>query len=89
MSQKHTDSNLLKKGIKYLAFSLPLLFLCPYTLTLSFNGIHYFQRQETLSFINKETVFLYILIFVGLIFGFFAFYFLYRGFRFLLAALFD
>ena len=75
MSQKHTDSNLLKKGIKYLAFSLPLLFLCPYTLTLSF--------------INKETVFFYIFFIVGLIFGFFAFYFLYRGFRSLIAALFD
>ncbi len=75
MSQKHTDSNLLKKGIKYLAFSLPLLFLCPYTLTLSF--------------INKETVFLYIFFIIGLIFGFFAFYFLYRGFKSLLAALFD
>lgn len=75
MSQKHTDSNLLKKGIKNLAFSLPLLFLSPYTLTLSF--------------INKETVFLYIFFIAGLIFGFFAFYFLYRGFRSLLAALFD
>ena len=75
MSQKHTDSNLLKKGIKYLAFSLPLLFLCPYTLTLSF--------------INKETVFFYIFFIIGLIFGFFAFYFLYRGFKSLLAALFD
>tara|TARA_B100000902_G_scaffold277637_1_gene263429 strand:+ start:778 stop:1005 length:228 start_codon:yes stop_codon:yes gene_type:complete len=75
MSQKHTDTNLLKKGIKYLVFSLPLLFLCPYTFTLSF--------------INKETVFFYIFFITGLIFGFFAFYFLYRGFRFLLAALFD
>ncbi|MDB2495171.1 DUF6095 family protein, partial [Flavobacteriaceae bacterium] len=43
MNQKHTNPNLLKKGIKYLAYSLPLLFLSPYVLTLSF--------------INKETVF--------------------------------
>ena len=89
MSQKHTDPNLLKKGIKYLAFSLPLLFLCPYVLTLSFNGIHYYQRQETLNFINKETIFLYAIFITGLIFGFLAFYFLYRGFRTLSSALFD
>ena len=75
MSQKHTDPNLLKKGIKYLAFSLPLLFLCPYLLTLAF--------------INKETIFLYLFFIAGLFFGFLAFYFLYRGFRTLLAALFD
>jgi hypothetical protein len=36
MSQKHTDTKKLTKGIKYLAFTVPLLFLSPYILTLSF-----------------------------------------------------
>tara|TARA_B100000497_G_C7301056_1_gene204482 strand:+ start:311 stop:538 length:228 start_codon:yes stop_codon:yes gene_type:complete len=75
MNQKHTNPNLLKKGVKYLAFSLPLLFLSPYVLTLSF--------------INKETVFFYLFFVVGLIVGFFALYFLYKGIQTLLSSLFD
>lgn len=34
--QKHTDKNLLKKGIKYLALTLVLIVLGPYLITLSF-----------------------------------------------------
>ena len=75
MNQKHTNPNLLKKGIKYLAYSLPLLFLSPYVLTLSF--------------INKETVFFYLFFVAGLIVGFFALYFLYKGIQTLLSSLFD
>ncbi len=81
MSQKHTDPNLLKKGIKYLAFSLPLLFLCPYVLTLSFNGIHYYQRQETLTFINKETIFLYAIFYCWINFWFFSILFSIQRFQ--------
>ncbi len=33
---KHSDKQLLAKGIKFLAIALPLLFLSPYLLTLSF-----------------------------------------------------
>lgn len=33
---KHTDKQVLAKGIKFLAIALPLLFLSPYLLTLSF-----------------------------------------------------
>jgi hypothetical protein len=36
MEQKHTDKQLLMKGIKYMALTLPLLFLSPYLITLSF-----------------------------------------------------
>ena len=36
MSKEHTDVNLLRKGLKYLAISLPLLFLSPYLITLAF-----------------------------------------------------
>ena len=75
MNQKHTNPNLLKKGIKYLAYSLPLLFLSPYVLTLSF--------------INKETVFFYLFFIAGLIVGFFALYFLYKGIQTLLSSLFN
>ena len=75
MNQKHTNPNLLKKGVKYLAFSLPLLFLSPYVLTLSF--------------INKETVFFYLFFVAGLIVGFFALYFLYKGIQTLLSSLFN
>jgi len=75
MNQKHTNPNLLKKGIKYLAYSLPLLFLSPYVLTLSF--------------INKETVFFYLFFVAGLIVGFFALYFLYKGIQTLLSFLFN
>ena len=75
MNQKHTNPNLLKKGIKYLAYSLPLLFLSPYVLTLSF--------------INKETVFFYLFFVDGLIVGFFALYFLYKGIQTLLSSLFN
>ena len=75
MNQKHTNPNLLKKGIKYLAYSLPLLFLSPYVLTLSF--------------INKETGFFYLFFVAGLIVGFFALYFLYKGIQTLLSSLFN
>ena len=33
---KYTDKKLLAKGIKFLAIALPLLFLSPYLLTLTF-----------------------------------------------------
>ena len=50
MSQKHTDTKKLAKGVKYLAFTLPLLFLSPYILTLSFlnkdNFTFYFLVKE-------------------------------------------
>jgi len=36
MEQKHTDKQLLMKGIKYMALTLPLLFIAPYLITLSF-----------------------------------------------------
>ena len=34
--QKHTDKELLKKGLKYMAFTLLLCILGPYLITLSF-----------------------------------------------------
>ena len=50
MSQKHTDTKKLAKGIKYLVFTLPLLFLSPYLLTLSF------LNKDNLSFYDASNV---------------------------------
>ncbi|MBB6680068.1 hypothetical protein H4O20_01285 [Aequorivita sp. 609] len=53
MSKGHTDFNLLKRGLKYMAIALPLLFLGPYLLTLAF--------------LNKDTNIMYIILPVALI----------------------
>ena len=46
MSKEHTDVELLRKGVKYLAIALPLLFLSPYLITLAF--------------LNTETIYGYV-----------------------------
>lgn len=74
MTQKHTDKELLKKGIKYMAITLPLLFLCPYLLTLSF--------------INKDNVAFYIFLILGLIAFIAVLYLFYKGIKTILDALF-
>ncbi len=74
MSQKHTDTKLLLKGVKYLAFTLPLLFLCPYILTLSF--------------LNKENFSFYIFLVVGIIIGVFAIFLFYKGIKTILDSIF-
>ena len=55
MNQKHTDTKKLAKGIKYLVFTLPLLFLSPYLLTLSF--------------LNKDNFTVYHFLIVGILIG--------------------
>ena len=65
MAKEHTDFEILKKGLKYLAFALPLLFLSPYLLTLSF--------------LNKETYMFYVFLFFGIIAGIGAIYLCFRG----------
>jgi len=52
---KHSDKKLLAKGIKYLAFALPLLFLSPYLITMSF--------------LNKDHWSFYLFITLGIIIG--------------------
>ncbi len=74
MTQKRTDKELLKKGIKYMAITLPMLFLCPYLLTLSF--------------INKENVAFYIFLALGLIAFIVVLYLFYKGIKTILDALF-
>lgn len=74
MSQKHTDQKLLAKGLKYMVFTLPLLFLCPYLITLSF--------------LNKDNFTFYIFLIIGIIAGGFAFYFFYKGIKTIMNSIF-
>jgi len=74
MEQKHTDKKLLGKGIKFMALSLPLFFLCPYFITLSF--------------LNKENYFFYIFLIIGIIFGAGVFYLFFKGLKTIMKSIF-
>lgn len=55
MGREHTDVKLLVKGVKFMAFALPLLFLSPYLITLS--GL------------NKDNWTFYLFLILGLLVG--------------------
>ena len=74
MTQKHTDKELLVKGIKYLAITLPLLFLCPYLLTLSF--------------LNKDNSSFYLFFALGIIAFVVVLFFFYKGIKTVLDSIF-
>ena len=74
MSKQHTDFDILKKGLKYLAFALPLLFLAPSLITLS--GL------------NKETFMFYVFLFFGIIAGAGAIYLCFKGINTIMKAIF-
>ena len=74
MSQKHTDTKKLAKGVKYLAFTLPLLFLSPYLLTLSF--------------LNKDNLSFYFFLLVGIAIGILAILLFFRALRSILDSIF-
>lgn len=74
MSKEHTDVNLLKKGIKYLAIALPLMFLSPYLITLAF--------------LNKENIMLYIFLAIGIILGIGAVYLVFKGINTIMKSIF-
>jgi hypothetical protein len=74
MSQKHTDTKKLAKGIKYLVFTVPLLFLCPYLLTLSF--------------LNKDNIYFYLFFIAGLLIGSLAMFLFFRALKTILDAIF-
>ena len=74
MSQKHTDTKKLAKGIKYLAFTLPLLFLSPYLLTLSF--------------LNKDNLSFYFFLLVGIAMGILAILLFFRALKAILDSIF-
>ncbi|GGD90741.1 DUF6095 family protein [Planktosalinus lacus] len=62
---KNTDKKVLMTGIKFMALSLPLMFLAPYLITLGF--------------LNKDNSTFYIFFPIGLIIGIAAVYFAFKG----------
>ena len=74
MSKEHTDLELLRKGVKYLAIALPLLFLSPYLITLAF--------------LNTETIYGYVFFGIGFIAGAGAVYLLFKGINTIMKSIF-
>ena len=74
MSKEHTDVELLRKGVKYLAIALPLLFLSPYLITLAF--------------LNTETIYEYMFFGIGFIAGAGAVYLLFKGINTIMKSIF-
>lgn len=74
MSKEHTDVELLRKGVKYLAIALPLLFLSPYLITLAF--------------LNTETIYGYVFFGLGFIAGAGAVYLLFKGINTIMKSIF-
>lgn len=74
MARNHTDFDLLKKGLKFVAFATPLLFLSPYLLTLSF--------------LNKETFMFFVFLFFGIIAGAAAIYLFFKGINTIMKSIF-
>jgi len=74
MSQKHIDQKLLAKGLKFMAITIPLLFLCPYLITLSF--------------LNKDNFTFYIFFIIGIIVGGCAIFLFYKGIKTIMNSIF-
>ncbi|MCT8340836.1 DUF6095 family protein [Luteirhabdus pelagi] len=72
---KHTNKKLLVKGIKRLAICIPLLVLTTYVITFSF--------------LNKETIPLYIILPLGILLMAGTIYLLFSGIKIILSSLFD
>ncbi len=71
---KHSDKKLLGKGIKFLAISLPLLFLSPYLLTITF--------------LNKGHAWFYLGLILGILVGAAAIFFVFKALRTFMKAIF-
>ena len=72
---KHTNKNILAKGVKYLALALPLMFLGPYLITLGF--------------LNKTNNPFYIFFPLGLVVAAAAMYFAFKGIQTIMKSMFD
>ena len=68
------NKELLDKGIKYLLYALPLMFIGP---SVIYNA-----------FINKQNVWHYLVLAFGIVFCFLAVYFMFKGIKTLTDALF-
>jgi len=72
---KHTNKKLLATGIKFMALSLPLMFLGPYLITLGF--------------LNKTNNTFYIFFPIGLLVAAAAIFFAFKGIHTIMKSLFD
>lgn len=70
-----TNKELLSKGIKYLAGALPLSFLGP---AVIYNA-----------FMNKQNIWHYLILIIGIIACAAAMYFMYAGLKFIMKSLFN
>ncbi|MFT7335888.1 MAG: hypothetical protein ACI9M1_001824 [Porticoccaceae bacterium] len=70
-----TNKEVLSKGIKYLAGALPLFFIGP---SLIYNA-----------FINKQNLWHYLVLAIGIIACFGAMYLMYKGLKTIIKSLFD
>lgn len=70
-----TNRTVLSKGIKYLVFALPLLFIGP---SVIYNA-----------FINKQNVWHFLVLAVGIFLSGLAVYFMYKGLQTIMKALFN
>ncbi len=75
MEQKHTNKEVLTKGIKLMAITLPLLILAPYLITLAF--------------LNKTNFSFYIFIIPGGIAGIASMWLFYKGISTIVKAMFN
>ena len=70
-----TNRNVLSKGIRYLAWALPLLFIGP---SVIYNA-----------FINKQNVWHYLVLAIGIGTCFGAVYLMYKGLKTIISSMFD
>lgn len=70
-----TNREVLNKGIKYMAWALPLVFMGP---TIIYNA-----------FINKENAWHYLVLAVGIVLCFFAVFFMFKGINTIVKSMFD
>ncbi len=69
-----TDKNILNKGIMYMAWALPLMFIGP---SIIYNA-----------FINKNNVWHYLVLAIGILSCFGAMFFLFKGLRTIMKSMF-
>ena len=70
-----TNRTVLSKGVKYLVFALPLIFIGP---SVIYNA-----------FINKQNIWHYLVLAIGIFLSGLAVYFLYKGLQTIMKALFN
>ncbi|TGD59414.1 DUF6095 family protein [Flavobacterium humi] len=70
----HTDKTILTKGIKYIAWALPLYFIGP---SVVYNA-----------FINKQNTWHYLVLGIGIIISFFAIFLTFKGLKTILNSMF-